>query len=169
QTQGQTSSVAFQATLIDGYAKTPLAGRTVQLSIGTGSASATTDATGNFQGTLPYTPGLGAAIASVFYAGDAQYLPGGSGAEVAGQPAVRKCTADSRGTDFWVMFPFNAGFNPDTGDPPIESLYITSDTATTGTVSAPGIPINPFNAAFSVTPGVATIITLPRNAQMTTS
>src|SRR5262249_42772618 len=65
QTQGQTSSVAFQATLIDGYAKTPLAGRTVQLSIGTGSASATTDATGNFQGTLPYTPGLAAAIASV--------------------------------------------------------------------------------------------------------
>lgn len=63
---------------------------------------------------------------------------------------------DSKGTDFWLMFNQNFGT-------PTLSLFITGDTATTGTVSIPGLS-PAFTQGFTVTPGMVTTVTLPSNA-----
>jgi hypothetical protein len=60
----------------------------------------------------------------------------------------------SRGREFWLAFPGNY-----TGTPTL-TLFITGDTATTGTVQFPG-----FSTSFSVTPGAVTPVTLPASAQ----
>jgi hypothetical protein len=64
----------------------------------------------------------------------------------------------SRGKDFWLMF--NANYNTS----PTLTLFIAGDTATTGTVSVPGIA---FSANFSVTPGAVTSVNVPASAQVT--
>ncbi|HLG15061.1 MAG TPA: PKD domain-containing protein, partial [Blastocatellia bacterium] len=153
----QPGSVTIKAKLLDDFAKTPLAGRTVEVRAGSATTIATSDASGNVQATLPFTAGIDTAIASLSYAGDAMYLEGGAGVELPGRPGVRRCTSDSRGIDFWLTFPPNAA-NGFQGTPATVHLFISGDVATTGSVSIPGIP---FNAAFSVQPGVVTKIDLP--------
>jgi uncharacterized protein (TIGR02145 family) len=61
------------------------------------------------------------------------------------------------GTDFWVAFPRNQDLTASL------SLHIISQVATTGTVSSawPGV-----NQNFSVTPGVATVVTLPSDVAL---
>jgi len=60
-------------------------------------------------------------------------------------------TQDSKGTEFWLMFPGNYSGGP------ILSLFIAGDTATNGTVAVPGLGISiPFN----VTPGNVTTVTV---------
>lgn len=76
-------------------------------------------------------------------------------ASLAFTPAM--AAPDSKGTDFWLMF--NANLSP-----PTMSLFITGDTATTGTVSVPGAA---FSTAFSVTPGTVTTVVLPAGAHVT--
>jgi len=71
-------------------------------------------------------------------------------------PAVAGAAPDSRGTDFWLMFPTNYVSSP------ALSLFIAGETATSGTVSIPGLS---FTAPFTVTPGVVTTVTLPAGAQ----
>ncbi|RFC31462.1 MAG: hypothetical protein DID91_2727704186 [Candidatus Nitrotoga sp. MKT] len=66
---------------------------------------------------------------------------------------------DSKGTDFWLMFNGNLGT-------PALTLFITGDTATSGTVSIPGLA---FTSPFTVTPGTVTSVTIPSSAQVTTS
>jgi hypothetical protein len=66
---------------------------------------------------------------------------------------------DSKGTDFWLTFPQNYF-----GDPQL-TLFIAGDTATTGTVTGPGM--TPTN--FSVTPGTVTVVNIPPSAELTTS
>ena len=66
---------------------------------------------------------------------------------------------DSKGTDFWLMFDGNL-------DTPELILFITGDTATSGTVSIPGLA---FTSPFTVTPGTVTSVTIPSSAQVTTS
>lgn len=156
----QSGSATIQAKLIDDFAKTALAGRTVTFTLGSTTTTAITDANGNVQASLPYSPELIAAVASVSVEADSLYLASGAGVEVAGSPGVRRCTSDSRGTDFWLMFPGNAGGNP------AVQLLISADAATSGTIAAPGVP---FNANFSVQPGVVTRITLPVAAVVNTS
>jgi hypothetical protein len=68
---------------------------------------------------------------------------------------------DSKGTDFWLTFPGNA-LEQET------KLFITGDTATTGTVSIPGLAV-PFTAPFTVTPGTVTTVDLPNEAQLQSS
>jgi hypothetical protein len=67
--------------------------------------------------------------------------------------------AESKGTDFWLTFPGNIGF-------PDLSLFITGDTATTGTVTIAGLS---FTAPFSVTPGAVTTVPLPTTASLNLS
>jgi len=67
---------------------------------------------------------------------------------------------DSKGTEFWLMF--NSNYSND----PTLSLFITGDTATTGTVAIPGLT---FSQNFSVTPGTVTTVLLPQNAIVTTA
>ncbi|MDH4392721.1 MAG: IgGFc-binding protein [Aquabacterium sp.] len=64
---------------------------------------------------------------------------------------------DSKGTSFWLMFPANFSGAALT-------LFITGDTATTGTVSIPG---SGFSTPFSVTPGVVTSVPVPNSAEVT--
>ncbi len=65
---------------------------------------------------------------------------------------------DSKGTDFWLMF--NGNYST-----PSASLFITGDTATTGTVEIPGLS---FSTSYTVTPGTVTTVTLPNNVSVTT-
>ncbi|HLM86530.1 MAG TPA: Ig-like domain-containing protein, partial [Solirubrobacteraceae bacterium] len=61
------------------------------------------------------------------------------------------------GEEFWLGFPTNyAGAAADT-------LYITGNTATTGTVSIPG---ESFSEGFSITPGTVTSVKLPAGSEM---
>jgi len=67
---------------------------------------------------------------------------------------------DSEGADFWLAFPGNLpGFTE-------LSLFITGDTATSGTVSIPGLA---FSAPFGVTPGTVTTVALPQSAELQNS
>ena len=66
---------------------------------------------------------------------------------------------DSKGVDFWLTFPGNLGAGE-------LSLFITGDTATSGTVSITGLS---FTAPFTVTPGTVTTVGLPSSAELQSS
>ncbi len=72
--------------------------------------------------------------------------------------SVGNAAPDSKGTDFWLAFPTNGV----TGQ---LTLFIAGDTATTGTVTGPGMaPTN-----FSVAPGTVTVVNIPIIAELNTS
>ena len=58
---------------------------------------------------------------------------------------------DSKGKDFWIAFAKNYTGNA------IPSLFISSETATSGTVSIPGLG---YSSDFATTPGIITTVTL---------
>ena len=64
----------------------------------------------------------------------------------------------SQGTDFWLTFESNCNAGGCVEGPGNLYLFISGNTATTGTVTAPD---SSFSQSFSVTPGVATVIQLP--------
>ena len=66
---------------------------------------------------------------------------------------------DSKGADFWLTFPGNLN----SGE---LSLFITGETATSGTVSISGLS---FSAPFTVTPGTVTTVGLPPSAELQSS
>ncbi|MFN8103359.1 MAG: DUF5979 domain-containing protein [Acidimicrobiia bacterium] len=74
---------------------------------------------------------------------------------IASAPA--EAASDSRGTDYWLGFPANYSDSPEL------TLFISGDTATTGSVEIPGLS---FTQAFSVTPGSVTSVPLPAAAQI---
>ncbi len=76
-------------------------------------------------------------------------LLGASAASAQGRP-------DNLGDDFWLGFPTNLIQQDIT-------LFIAGPTATSGTVSIPGLA---FSTAFTVTPGSVTTVALPPNTQM---
>jgi hypothetical protein len=67
--------------------------------------------------------------------------------------------SDSLGTDFWLLFTGNLAA-------PTLTLFITGETATTGTVEAPGFAAP---TPFAVTPGVITAVPLQAAAHVTAS
>lgn len=67
---------------------------------------------------------------------------------------------NSLGTDFWLGFMHNY-----VGSESL-SLFITGPTATSGTVSVPGLG---FSQPFSVTPGTVTTVTVPLGAEVRNS
>lgn len=69
---------------------------------------------------------------------------------------------DSKGTDFWLAFPRNIDFNRNNQ----VFFSISSDVATTGTWSIPGLGISD---TFAITPGVVHNEPLPNSAQVTIS
>jgi hypothetical protein len=73
---------------------------------------------------------------------------------------AKAANVGSSGTDFWLMFTQNYQ-----GSSAL-SFFIAGDTATTGTVSVPGIA---FSTPFSVTPGNITTVNLPSNAETSVS
>ncbi|TMQ06195.1 MAG: HYR domain-containing protein [Deltaproteobacteria bacterium] len=80
--------------------------------------------------------------------------------EVLRMQSLSGATSDSRGTEFWLMFTGNFTTVPQL------SLFIAGDVATAGSVTIPGLA---FSSSFSVTPGVVTTVTLPSNAEISTS
>jgi RHS repeat-associated protein len=64
----------------------------------------------------------------------------------------------NRGTDFWLAFPTNYNYPM-----PIPNLYISSDVATSGTVSIPGLN---FSQSFTLPANGTTTVTLPGNTQL---
>ena len=65
--------------------------------------------------------------------------------------------ADSKGTDFWLMF--NANLTA-----PTMTLFIAGEEATNGTVEIPGLA---FSTPFNVVPGTATTVSIPAAAEVT--
>lgn len=77
-----------------------------------------------------------------------------------------ECTSSNKGTDFWLMF-IGADHTQTTSTPPRElDFFISSDIATSGTVSVPG---QGFNQPFTTSPGQITTVVVPQSAQMTSS
>lgn len=72
-------------------------------------------------------------------------------------------TTDSRGTDFWLGFGQN--FTGSTVGLSL-TLYISSETATSGTVAAPGLA---FSTPFTTLVGIVTAISIPVGAQITST
>ena len=72
-------------------------------------------------------------------------------------PATASAAPDNLGTDFWVgyMTNFQGGAT--------KTMFITGPTATSGTVSVPGLA---FSQDFTVTPGQVTSVDLPAGAEM---
>ncbi len=64
----------------------------------------------------------------------------------------------NKGTDFWLAFPTNYNYPM-----PMPNLYISSDTATSGTVSIPGLS---FSQSFTIPANGTTTVTLPGNTQL---
>ncbi len=64
------------------------------------------------------------------------------------------------GTDFWVGFPSNYGGGGN------DTIFLTGPTATSGTVSIPGMG---FTQAFTVTPGTVTRVDLPAGTDVSSS
>jgi len=64
---------------------------------------------------------------------------------------------DNTGTDFWVGYATNFGGGA------TKTMFITGGTATTGTVSVPGLA---FSQDYTVTPGTVTSVELPAGAEM---
>lgn len=62
---------------------------------------------------------------------------------------------DSKGRDFWIAFPNNANATL--------LIFISSETATSGTVSIPG---QGYSSDFTTTPGVITTVTLDKSYQL---
>jgi PKD repeat protein len=152
---GQPGNLLMQARLIDEVSTAPLSGRSVTFAIGSSNATSITDASGNAQATLPFTAGSVAVIASVFFAGDSEYLASGAGIELLPGTAPPAC-APSQGTDYWLMFPASAT----TGSTELR-IAVSSGTTTTGAISIPGLN---FNTTFTVQAGATTIVSLPYNA-----
>jgi hypothetical protein len=85
------------------------------------------------------------------------------GASLATAPAALAISPPtSQGTDFWVTFESNCVSDDCSDGPGSLYLFISGSTATTGTVSDPGIA---FSQTFSVTPGTVTTIQVPAAAE----
>ena len=81
-------------------------------------------------------------------------------AVVGTSPASATTVPSSQGTDFWLTFESNYEGGTSL------FLFISGDTATTGTVSDPAID---FSTTFSVTPGTTTTVDIPSNAEIDSS
>ncbi|MEW6127269.1 MAG: PKD domain-containing protein, partial [Acidobacteriota bacterium] len=156
--QTNETSIVLRAKLTDDFAGQPLAGKSVTFGMGGSSATATSTADGYAQAILPYAPGIDVSVASVDFGGDDLYLAGGGGITVIPpQPGARRCTGDSRGTDFWIAIPENAvgAVSP--------QIFIAAENATSGTLTLSEIG---FSQNFTVAANGVTQITLPNTAPL---
>ncbi|MBL8007910.1 MAG: T9SS type A sorting domain-containing protein [Ignavibacteria bacterium] len=78
-----------------------------------------------------------------------------------GSVSISGAALDSKGTNFWLMFPGNLS-----GSDYYQALFITSDFNTSGTVSIPGIA---FSTPFNVTAGTVTTINFPQLVDVQTN
>jgi RHS repeat-associated protein len=157
QRQGETLTV--RAQLVDTFVNQPLSSKAVQLFINGALFTATSNASGFVEVSVPYPSGTSIDIIRGTFAGDNLYAncdnayqlpPTGS------MPASD--TPSNRGTDFGLAFPGN--YND------INRLYlfITSQADTSGVVTACGTTQN-----YQVTANAITTVEIPRTCQQLTS
>ena len=75
------------------------------------------------------------------------------------------CARSTKGTDFWLTFMGEQALGRTAQNQPQPSLYVTSDTATSGQVTMPGQPPIPFD----VQPGQVATVVLPSIADLADS
>jgi hypothetical protein len=80
-----------------------------------------------------------------------------------------QCTSSNKGTDFWLMFTGALYQFPNVTPPQQLYLFISSDVATSGTVTVGQSSNQSFNQPFTVVPGQITTVTLPQSVQMISS
>jgi RHS repeat-associated protein len=155
------SQLTISGTLFDSYANLPLAGKPVQIVLNGFTTSLTTDGGGAFQTTFSLEPGSQIGQIISYFAEDSFYQ---GSSNVYSAPPVRDNpptgTPSNGGTDFWLAFPANY-----TDGSTSEALLITSETDTSGTVTAAcGV-----NQAFQVTARTVTQIPIHRSCQLQNS
>ena len=151
-----TGPLIVLARLLDSFANVGLMGKPVRFSVNGASFSAVTGLNGVVELPVPLPTGTKVDTIIGYFEGDDLYLSG-SGVAVpvtAGGPATQSASSHE-GTDFWLMFPHaytdGDGFA-------VQSLFITSPVATSGTVNIPGLN---FSKAFSVAANSVANIVLP--------
>lgn len=75
-------------------------------------------------------------------------------------PGIAAAASDSKGTEYWLAFPGNYTGSSE------KTLFISGDTATSGTVEVPGLS---FSQGFNVTPGTVTSVELPAGTDIHSS
>jgi RHS repeat-associated protein len=153
QTEGQP--LVIQAQLMDTFANQALIGKPVQFKLNGASFNTVTGANGIAQVSVPLPAGTRIDVITGSFAEDEYYLSGG-GVTVpptaGGTPPAS--SVSHQGTNFWLMFPY-AYFS---GSLPVQTLYLTSPVATTGTVTIPGIN---FTQNFTVQANTVLTMQLP--------
>ncbi|MEK6280646.1 MAG: PKD domain-containing protein [Acidobacteriota bacterium] len=139
--------VLLRVRLMDSFANQPLAGRTIHFHLNGASASSITDTNGFAEVTVTFAAGLGVNTATATFAEEEFYLGGSTYRLLPGAANQQTCTRNSTGTDFWLMFPGN---HLERAPGPQEGTFldISSEVATTGTVTIPGQNVTkPFSVA----------------------
>jgi RHS repeat-associated protein len=134
QTDGQP--LVIHAQLMDTFANQPLIGKPVQFKVNGASFNTVTGANGVAQVSVPLPAGTRIDVITGSFAEDEYYLSCGGVAvppTAGGTPPAS--SASHQGTNFWLMFPYAYFSN----SLPVQTLYITSPVATTGTVTIPGL------------------------------
>ncbi|HKO42296.1 MAG TPA: PKD domain-containing protein [Pyrinomonadaceae bacterium] len=140
--------------LIDSFANAGLSNKAVHLIINGAEFSVVTGANGIAQVTVPLPDGTKIDTIIANFAGDDFYLSGSSvTVPVTADTPPGDGGTSQEGTDFWLMFPHaytdSAGFA-------VQSLFISSRVATSGTVHIPSVN---FSSAFSIPAnGVASVV-----------
>jgi RHS repeat-associated protein len=171
ETREDAGTYLMRARLVDVFANQPLAGKPVVFNVNGASAPATTNADGVAEARLAFAPGTPITLGTAAFFEDDMYLDGGSALTTApGSDRPQTPTRASAGKDFWLTFPGNLNLRcPPPGciqERPATTLFITSPTTTTGTVTVPGIG---YTRTFSVQANSVTAVSVNNLASLDSS
>jgi RHS repeat-associated protein len=153
------NNVIIRGTLFDAFSNSPLAGKPVQINFNGVAHNVATNGSGVFETTISLASGAQIGNIISFFAEDDLYQ---SSSNVYSPQPTRNNpptgTPYNGGTDFWLAFPANISDGADS-----QALLITSETNTSGTVTATGCGVN---QTFQVTARAITRIVIPRFCQL---
>lgn len=132
--------VPLRVRLVDRFANQPLPGRSILLNLNGATANAVTDVHGFAEASVTFAAGRGANTATATFAEEEFYLGGSTYRLLPGAANPQTCSRSSTGPDFWLMFPGN---HVERAPSEQEGTFldISSEVATTGTVTVPGLNI----------------------------
>ncbi|HEY2973146.1 MAG TPA: PKD domain-containing protein [Pyrinomonadaceae bacterium] len=133
ESEGGGADFLARARLVDAFANLSLVGKQVTFNLDGVRVNAVTSMDGIAEARFPISPGARIGLATVTFNEDDLYLGNGTAYTPPPSPDVHPTgTSSSKGTDFWLMFPENYFDGSGVYD---VSINITSDTATTGTIT----------------------------------
>ncbi|HSS19125.1 MAG TPA: PKD domain-containing protein [Pyrinomonadaceae bacterium] len=166
QSQNNGDSYLVRAKLTDTYANLALPNKTLQFALNGVTASATTDASGIAEVSFPFAAGAYVGQSAVSFVEDALYLGSGSTFGDPLPPITPPSGASHKGKDFWIVTLDN--FNTAFGSVAVD-LYLTSEVATSGTVTQQNVtPVNftiPANGLKKVPAGLENYLFQPDTIQ----